>query len=74
MVLIEAILPLSTILMSFIDLPLIATAIKPSSNDITSAATKAAYSPSECPDTASGFNPNSSNNLYRAISTVKSAG
>ena len=70
----EAILPLSSTLISDITLPRVQTAFKPFSKSKIPAATAAAYSPKLWPITTSGLMPNEDKRRIIAISAVSTAG
>ena len=71
---IEAILPLSSTLISDITFPRVQTAFKPFSKSKIPAATAAAYSPKLCPITTSGLMPKEESKRIMAISAVNTAG
>ena len=70
----EAILPLSSTLISDITFPRVHTALRPFSKSKIPAATAAAYSPKLWPITTSGLMPNEDNRRIMAISAVNTAG
>ena len=70
----EAILPLSSTLISDITFPRVHTAFKPFSKSKIPAATAAAYSPKLCPITTSGLMPKEDSKRIMAMSAVNTAG
>ena len=71
---IEAILPLSSTLISDITFPRVQTALRPFSKSKMPAATAAAYSPKLWPMTTSGLMPNEDKRRIMAMSAVSTAG